>query len=566
MKRFPHDLRFLALLILLVACSSKPEIPFVAKWEKTSVNVDEFIKSYVDYASSAPIRDSYETRKNYATYLLEQKIIADVAKKAGLDTLKEVQVEIKLRKENILRQQYMRSIMDSRVKQPEEMEVREMFRRKSTGILLEQIFAKSFHEIDSLNQLLKKGASFEKLAKASMRKYNPDEPDSTYKMGWITYGDMDLAPEEVAFNTAKNEISKPVQSLNGWHIFRVKQIKSTDYVNVKAYATERDQVAFNLYKRKYEEATQHFLDSTYNATSVKINTEALQKTWTKIKPWLNKDKSNHISIILTIETGKYADSDLPRSTTLAQVGDSLYTLGQFFDNLQVIPTFMLKENLTDALKFAIKDSIFAKRAQKNGFESDPLVKLEVQTATTNALYFAHLRTSVDTLSMPRIKNEYYEKWKSIYFIDSLITTYRAYVYPDSARAAKTIEIWSKDQDFPKALKATKDLYKEEIRTSRASIKEIAGIPEHNLPMDPSTINQVFAGPYIEKNGTSILIAPKSRDYVFFSRDKVDSQLEEIVQRNLAQITHEQILPKNYKKTDVKFDKEQIDKSLPYLKK
>jgi len=550
-------------LVLLNACTQKPKLEVVASWQGHDLYADEFQKMYLSYASTNPARDNQALRKRFAEYMLEQKIIANIAQKNGLDTLKEVQIDVKLKKDNVLRQQYMRSIMDSKVKKPEEMEIREAFRKKSSAIYLEQIFAKTAAEIDSLDALLKSGKSFEALAKNSMRKYNPNETDSTYKMGWITYGDMDLAPEEIAFSLKEGERSRPVKSLNGWHIFRAAKIRSTTNVDISAYQNDRESLSYNLYRRRYEEATQHYLDSTLKSLPLTVNTNTLQKVWEKIEPWKLNAKPENLSIMLTIESGKYADSDLPRSTPLAQVDGATYTVGQFLDHLQALPAYMLQPNLIQALEFAIKDSIFAKRAELNGFNDNIVVQLEERSAKTIGLYYAKLRKTVDTLNTDRLKDDYYEKWKESYFIDTVITTFKAFVYKDSASVWKTINAWQKNRNFKQAVEESSAHLRVETRTTRAALADINGIPEHNLPMDSDKMDQVFAGPYDDKDGTVILIAPISRSYVFIPRNKANERLDEVVTKNLSSVTHEQILPAEYSKSAVVYNFEALDGIVPY---
>jgi len=554
---------FLFTFILLNTCTQKPKTAVVASWKGHNLYADEFQKMYIAYASANPIRDNQALRKRYAEYKLEQKIIANIAQNNGLDTLKEVKIDVKLKKDNVLRQQYMRSIMDSRVKKPEEMEIREAFRKKSTGILLEQIFSKTAAEIDSLDKLLKSGKKFEDLAINSMRKYNPNQPDTTYKMGWITYGEMDLAPEEVAFSLKEGQRSKPVKSFNGWHIFRAAKIRSTTNVDISAYQNERENLSNNLYRRRFEEATQHYLDSTLQSLPLSINNKTLQKVWGKIEPWIKKANPENLAIILTIECAKYSDSDLPRTTPLAQVDGATYTVGQFIDHLQTVPAFMIQSNLTEAVEFALKNSIFAKRAELNGYNENSIVELEERTAKIIGLYYAKLRKTVDTLNTERLKDEYYEKWKETYFIDTMITTFKAYVYKDSANVWKTINAWQKSRNFKQAVEESSAHLRIETRTTRAALADINGIPEHNLPMDSDKMDQVFAGPYDDIDGTVILIAPVSRSYVFIPRENANERLDEVVTKNLSSVTHEQILPAEYSKSAVVYNLEALDGIVPY---
>ena len=74
---------FFIVVIIATSCNTKPEYPIVASWNDINLATDVFKKQYINYASTAPVKDEYQVRKNYASYLLEQQIISEIAKQDG---------------------------------------------------------------------------------------------------------------------------------------------------------------------------------------------------------------------------------------------------------------------------------------------------------------------------------------------------------------------------------------------------------------------------------------------------------------------------------------------------
>jgi hypothetical protein len=554
------------LSIFVWGCSSSTNNTetWVAKWENYKVPTTVFKTQYVSFTSSSPVQDSEETRKDFARYVLEQIIIAEQAKQNQLDTLTEVRKQIDLQRKQALRKHFVRSIIDKRIDYPSESEVYEAFERKNSELKLEQIFAATQQEIDSLQQLLKQGVPFEKLARASMQRHNSALPDSSFKMGWVKAGQMDLDIENLTFSMKEKTISEPVQSFNGWHIFRLDAKRKTTFLDATSFANDRESLAANLYKRRFEEESKRYIDSVLQTIPLAIPSSTLKEVWAVIAPWVNRANSQNVnkSILLNLDANAYVDGPIPRSTPIASVDGNPFTFGQFLDQLPTLPFFLLQPNLVEAVQFAIKDSIFAARGALEGFEEHPEVQKEVFIAKTAALYYAQLRNTYESLDFSSLEAIFYEKLKPTYFVDSVETKFEALVFIDSVKAWKAIRHWQTNRSYSKLKSEFVNSFKQENRVSKHAWDKRSAHPEHNIPLKNNEMDQVFSGPY--KEGSQwVLYAPLARYEIHKPYEKVKERLQELMRQNASQISHEQSLPTNYRLEAINYNKTLIDTVLPY---
>ncbi len=79
-------------------------------------------------------------------------------------------------------------------------------------------------KIDSLYQLVQQGSDFGEVAK----KYSEDYGSAMYggQLPWFSAGRMPVFFEEIVYPMEKGEISKPVQSPDGWHIVKLMDRKA----------------------------------------------------------------------------------------------------------------------------------------------------------------------------------------------------------------------------------------------------------------------------------------------------------------------------------------------------
>lgn len=537
--------------------------PVIASWKDIKLKETEFKTAYVNYVLSERRIDSEDLRKNYAKYLLERKIIASIAAKSGLDTLFEVESSRIIAQETAQRQVYLKHIMDSRISEPKEIDVRSAFKRVYSAVRLEQIFAHSKPEIDSLYLLLNRGFNFDELAKKSILKYAPQAPDTSYRLGWIRYGMLDYSAEIIAFNLEKGQVSRPIRSTQGWHIFKAIDVLGTETVDIVRYQQERESLFFDLYRRKLEEATQFYIDSLFLTKELIVYDDDYLKVYESLTQPLQK-VSQKEKRVLQFKIAAQLAQQFEKEKPIASWGELVLSTYTFLLKSGSIPLDLLESNPYDALSFLLKNEMINQLASNSRYpQNDSLVQSETQKALEEALYYAALRERVKTLDRKQLEDDFYTTYGAQAYPDSVVSTYNAYLFKDSAATIPVIEYWQKEHIFINVISLFKDDYEVEQRTTRSSINEIDGKPEHHFPMELPTKNQVFAGPYREPDGRYALIAPVSRYFIPKSKAEIQAQLTEDTNASLSALTHKYCLPDSYQPDQITYMEDSINNVLPY---
>jgi hypothetical protein len=496
---------------------------------------------------------------------LERKIIADYAAKNGLDSLFEVKSAQIIAKETAQRQVYMKHYMDTRISEPEEIDIRSAFKRVYSAVRLEQIFANSKAGIDSLNMQLNSGAQFTDLAKKSLQKYAPQLNDTSYRLGWVRYGMLDYSAEIIAFSLNKGEISQPIRSTQGWHIFKAVDVLGTENVDIARYQQEREPLFLDVYRRKLEESTQFYIDSLFLTRELIVYDDTYLHVYEAlIKPL--KQTSTKEKRATQIKNAAQLAHQLEPSAPIASWGGLSLSTFTFLLKSSSIPLDILESTPYDALTFLLKNEMINSMATHSSFpQNDSLVQAETQKAVEDALYFAALRDRVTTLDRKQLEDDFYNTYGAQAYPDSVVSTYHAYIFKDSSATIPVIEYWQKERFFTNVIPLFKDEYELQLRETRSSLAEMEGKPEHYFPMELPTKNQVFAGPYREPDGRYALLAPVSRFFIAKPKSEVQHQLTQDTNASLSALTHKYCLPENYQSTDIQYSIETITQVLPYRK-
>ncbi len=544
--------RLIFLIFTMAACSApvvEPPPLIVAQWENVTLDLASFEEEYMAFASAAPIRDGVDTRKDYAVAMLERRIIAEIGKQMSLDTLREVKLDIRRKREAALRRSWLEKIAEPKLRMPDEADILEAFRRSNTRLNLEQIFAPTRNDIMAYERRLQSGESFESLAIESMRKMGV--PDSAYKMGWVGFEMMDEAPETAAMSLSlAGEVTKPVSSLRGWHMFRLLEREETFHADGTTYNNARENLAFKVYHRRLEEITVPFTDSLMTSHSLETYMDRLRQTWAEIAPLVPRTTAYMDLVEMNQGFLELKPASLTRDTPLALVDGKPFTFGQFIERLPDLPLEILRPNLRGALELAIRDSVLAARAEQSGLAATPEVQLAERMATNTALYFATLRAVADTIDVDRLSNQWYERWKDTRYVSSITSDFRYYVFADSSDAWKVIRSYQQSSDWNTAFDQHSGTWitKEGSRTDVTK----SGLPEHTLPLEIDRGSRMLSGPWPRDNEWA-LIEATARIFTIKPYEDVKSDVRQTMVERLPEIVHQSLLPEHYRRENVKID-------------
>lgn len=551
-------------LLFLMNCSSEKSsesIPLVAEWNEYSVDQQEFRKLYIQETTRKPVTDSFDQRKKLATEMIHLKILADQAREQSLDTLSEVTQRIRRATEHQLRKSYIQETLLNRISEPDEKDLRDVFRKKNTTLELEQIYASSQREIDSLYQKLQSGTPFEILAEASMNRYNVPNPESAWKMGDVSWNDMDLAPESVAYNLEIGETSRPVPSLNGYHIFRLTNRKQTIQIDRSSFETARENLEYDFTRRRFDELSITFIDSTLKEHPLAVNVNVVQRIKPVVEQWAQESSQINAYPVMLDKFSDMGFSDIDPQQAVASLDDEPFTVGEFFARLPEIPLQVIEQGMRTTLEFMLKDKLFAEIARKNGYETHPDVITAQKSATTQALYLARLNDAVSEISEDKITRFYYENQKSD-FVKQITTHYTGYHFSDSLSAWKAINHYKENNNWTRALEAHADLFEETNEQVTVTFSTPGELKHriHSLPISTEE-NRSISGPFKLGYGYT-LVEVSDRNFSYFEPSEVDETLTQQTRRHLQQTLTRYLLPDNFNDEDVVIHREALIEALP----
>jgi hypothetical protein len=554
----------LAVVLMASACSRDPVediSPVVAEWNGSAIDTAHFRHEYIYFSTLAPFPDNEETREYYAKMMLERMIIADFGREASLDTLRQVRESVKRRKEMAMRRQYLNQMVRPEVAEPTEAEIREAFRRSNTKLNLQQIYATSKQDADSLYALLKQGYDFDRLAMESMQKAGVPDWQNAGHMGWVSFNDFDEDAEDAVFSLDRHEISWPIESLRGWHIFRVHDVVETVHFDQSTYQNARDNLKFTVFQRRFNEASARFIRDIVLQHDLAVDMMVLSVLWDKIQPALPRE-GTPIELARFNRDINFIKPEIENSTPVAFVDGQPYTVGQFMAQMPDIPLEWIGRDFRHALEIAIRDSILASRAQHEiQADTAPEVIRDRKFAEYAGLYYATLQHASDTLNLARLPSKYYEHWKDEVFVDYRTSWYVQYNFADSLTAVTVIRDFKQTGDWQKTLDSLPEgsfTFEQKMATTRDETL----LPVHRLPVnDPSTPAKI-TGPFARANWA--VIKTERRETTYKPFEAVEEDVAQLLHDRKIYVVHRELLDnKNFSTEQVTLNREMLNSILPF---
>lgn len=146
---------------------------------------------------------------------------------------------------------------------------REDFRRP-VEIRARQMLFKTRDEASSVLKLIKDGEDFATLARK--HSHSPDRENGG-ALGYFSAGQLPIEFDKVLFKLQVRQVSDPVESPYGFHLFVVERKRKA---GLRPYAAVKDEIAEKLYQQKEETAFHLWLENLKKATQTKVNWDLLQ--------------------------------------------------------------------------------------------------------------------------------------------------------------------------------------------------------------------------------------------------------------------------------------------------
>ncbi len=295
-------LLFLIVTLLISGCRKRPQEKGIVAWVNGEpITLEEFNKALLSYS---PSREELPAlKRRVLDQLIEKRLEFQEARRLGLTvTSEELNQRIRetmgsypksefvtfLAKEGITFEEWkngvrenilLEKLITSQIYLPlkvSEKEItiyyqkhREEF-KEPKRFRIRQILVESQEEAEEVLKALGKGEGFEELARK--RSLSPDG-ERGGDMGYFALREMLAEWEEAIGRLSPGEVSYPVESPYGWHIFKLEAIKSPRILSLKE-AQERIKEKLLLERR--EEALREWLLGLRVRAEIEINEELLR--------------------------------------------------------------------------------------------------------------------------------------------------------------------------------------------------------------------------------------------------------------------------------------------------
>lgn len=337
---------------------------------KKNITVGEFLTRYSDYISSSGIKDNIVTRRSILNNMINEILLLDYDDNTKILNNPEYKKELSWAdKQTILA--YLKDQEIFAKLTATDSELRDAFYKTNMKIAARHLFAETEEEAENLYQLLQTGADFNQLAKQVFT-------DSTLQnnggyLGFFTWGDMDPAFEDVAFNLKVGEISKPIKTKFGFSIIKVEQKVANPLLTEDEFLRKKKHVERIVKMRKIPYEEEKFINKVFDSKKLKINDEAINVLFD------NLTKKNQI------ELNSYHQKKFPFVVKYENKNYSFLEIQQRIDEL---PSFHRKkitslQNLKSIIKGFVLQDVLLNLAIKKGYDKNPQVLKTISTYHNN---------------------------------------------------------------------------------------------------------------------------------------------------------------------------------------
>lgn len=272
----------MVLALALFAC--KPSTTDQAKKEgKTLAEVNGNIITTDDFRQEAdrlppylkPMVQSAEGKKELLDSMIVREIILEQAKKEGVDKDKEVSDRLEDLRKRLIVETYLKKKVEkeAQVSDADMKKFYDVNKEKFKGgeqVKASHILVKTEKEAQDVLAQLKKGASFEELAK----KYSTDSTASKGgDLGWFPRGAMVPEFDKAAFSLKDGEMSGIVKTNFGFHIIKVTGKRPA---GIRSYDEVKEQIKATLLPSKQQEIFQKMKEDLKKSSKVSIKEDVLK--------------------------------------------------------------------------------------------------------------------------------------------------------------------------------------------------------------------------------------------------------------------------------------------------
>jgi len=411
-------------LLSLFACQRSNDKNTLATVGERRISVADFIEDYELSPRPGVVSRTSETRRNHLNTMIENYLLAEYGLEHHYDSDPRIINQIRAVSKTILVQQLYRTQVAQNAAVTE-TELRDAFLKSRRKIRARHLFVKSKQHADSLLMLLHQGATFHSLSQDLFR-------DSTLAknggdIGYFSFGDMDAAFEEAAYQLAVGEISAPVATKWGFHIIKVEDRVVSPMATEHEFQQRRQSLERILLKRKQEVLAQRYITEFMTPKNVVAKAEAINfliRAARRMKKATDSQLPSDLPQLNDEEISSVQNEvEHHGQDVLVEFEGGIWTIQQFFEKMaetlpQDQPDFSSHLSFAEKLAVMVRNDFLAEEARRMGLDEQPwaneqleretaklvanLVRLDVVHAThiSDDELVVHYNQCIDSYSSP----------------------------------------------------------------------------------------------------------------------------------------------------------------------
>lgn len=267
--------------LFLIQCSSvqKEEENVLAQINDLAVTTTHFQNAFKEYyyRTGQTLSPDISTKKAILDSEFNTYVFAVFAKDLGLDKTEYSKYQKTAIEKRVINEEYLNQVILSEV-DVSDQKLQSYFLRFNTQLRASHLFSLTKDGIDAINERLQKGEPFEELAKEVFT--NKYMASNGGDIGRFTTDDLDIAFENKAFEMEIGEISKPIQTAQGYSIIKLTERVSKPILTEYEFNQKRSQLFSYAIKKEREVETRSHLNNFLD--ELNLNQETVSSLWLSI--------------------------------------------------------------------------------------------------------------------------------------------------------------------------------------------------------------------------------------------------------------------------------------------
>ena len=284
------------------------------------IKEEDFVQRFQKINRRLGLVPNGEVRRKILRNFINEELLISEAYNLKLEATSAAQTEYQRIKIQELLNAYYRQTIEKQVSVSEK-ELKQLYINLNTTLTARHLYAPTKEKADSLYRLLKKGASFERLARENFK--DPVLRESGGLIGSFTVDEMDPAFEEAAYKLEVGETSEPVRTQAGYSIIRLEDRKVKPFLLETEYASHKDKLYRYWKNRKSKQKVRAFVDSLAERLDIQFNESAIEALYNSFR------KNNPVNPQLESKQWNWAEGELDENTPLLHSALGEWTLKTF---------------------------------------------------------------------------------------------------------------------------------------------------------------------------------------------------------------------------------------------